>query len=492
MVPWQNVPFEDWEKEPGQFDKLREKLTALKMAISVGIKDQYLLFSIGESNEPLARLGLGAKLADRSELRRLEPFAKEKITSISYMSQALNAELATKKKDIDHWIELANQYLKNGGLPADVRARAKKDLDELAKDLKALVPEVGASVSCSYLTARGQESYSFEWGEHPGVDSSKPLSLLYHCGGNPILAVVGRSRYSPEIYQLVVKWLKVAYGYIDELVVPRLEEDKKAQYEQFTKIAFPLLRRWDKATGEMLLPALAGGQFAFVLDAKIASKQWIRGMPASSEALPMVEPAIVLGVTDSALLERAMSEYRAIANDAVARVREVIPIVPALEIPAPESKKLSTGTLYYYPVPAFLGLDRQIMPNAAVSSHVAALSLSESQSARLLAKTPLRASGGPLADLSRPRASAVYCDWPALVDAATPWVDFGLRAAGPNPLGGLLDESADDQSQNQGENLRKQVHTFLEVLKILKVTSTGTYLEDGVLVTHSETTWKDL
>ena len=32
--------------------------------------------------------------------------------------------------------------------------------------------------------------------------------------------------------------------------------------------------------------------------------------------------------------------------------------------------------------------------------------------------------GGVLADLGRPRACAVWVDWAAAVEAASPWVDF--------------------------------------------------------------------
>jgi hypothetical protein len=492
MVPWEQIPFDRFETEPGQFDKLRDKLASLKLGLSVGIREGYVLICLDGSGHPAARLGRGSKLSDRPEFKRLSPFAGRPITSIGYLSQAMRAELGTKKKDVDEWITTANKYLDDAGLPDEVRSRAHKDLKELAQDVKALIPEVGASLGFSFLTDRGQESYSFEWGEHPGVDASKPLSLLDHCGGNPILAAVGRSKYTLENYRLVAKWLKVAYGYVEEFVVPRLDDDKKEQYERFSKIAFPLLRRLDSTTSQRLLPALADGQVGFVLDAKIRSKQWIRGIPASDNPLPMLEPAILFGVSDAELLKQAMSDYRSIINDAIMQVREAIPIVPAFQIPEPKTTKVKSGSLYFYPLPQFIGLDPQIVPNAGLSAHVAALAISKQHSERLLSRVPLSMSGGPLADVSRPLAGAFYFNWPELVDAARPWVDFGLHAAGPNPLAGILDETAGGKGENEGEGLRKQVHAFLDVLKALRGSTSATYLEEGVLVTHSETVVKDL
>ena len=317
--------------------------------------------------------------------------------------------------------------------------------------------------------------------------------MLDHCGGNPILALAGRAKYTPENYRLLVKWLKVAYGYVDDFVVPQLDDDKKEQYARFSKVVLPLLRRLDTTTGERLLPALADGQVGLVLDAKIRSKQWIRGIPASDEALPMLEPAIVLGVSDAALLKQAMSEYRSITNDAIAQAREMLPFIPALDIPDPQTMKVKSGTLYFYPVPQFIGLDPQIVPNAGLSSHVGVLAISEQHSERLLARTPLKVSSGPLADTKRHLAGALYFDWPQLIDAAAPWVDFGLGAAGPKLLAGLLDEPADGQeAQNEGDNLRKQVHTLLNILKVIRLFTSAAYLEDGILVTHTETIIKDI
>ena len=76
MVPWQQFPFEDFEKEPGQFDKLRERLASLKMSLSVGLRDGYVLVSINGTGQPPAHLGQGSKLAEQPEFKRLTPFAR--------------------------------------------------------------------------------------------------------------------------------------------------------------------------------------------------------------------------------------------------------------------------------------------------------------------------------------------------------------------------------------------------------------------------------
>src|SRR5262249_47612054 len=156
-------------------------------------------------------------------------------------------------------------------------------------------------------------------------------------------------------------------GYVDEFVLPRLGEDAKEQYQRISKLALPILERLGNATETMLIPALADGQFGFVLDAKITSKQWHKALPASEKPLPMLEPAFVVGVSDAALLTKAFAEYRSIANETIGKLHELFPDkIPEFQIPAAQSRKLKTGTSYFYPIPAELGLDDKISPNGAV------------------------------------------------------------------------------------------------------------------------------
>jgi hypothetical protein len=303
-------------------------------------------------------------------------------------------------------------------------------------------------------------------------------------GGSPILAVLGRAKYQPEHYKSFVKWVKKLDRYIEDIVVPRLDADKKEIFDQVTKIVYPLANRLDKATGDMLLPALADSQGGFVLDGKIKSDQWIQQMPKSDSPLPMIEPAIVLGVSDVALLKKAFSEYRAIGNDTIAKVREAIPFVPEFQIPEPDTKEAKGGTLYYYPLPP-VGLDPQIGPNAGLGAHVVVFTISQSHTERLLADTPLKVSGGPLADLNKPRSGAAYFDFAGLIDLFGPWIDYAIKqkaqeGAGSLPPGMTL------------ESLQSQIHSVLDVLKCLKSFSSSTYVEDKVQVTHNETIFKDL
>lgn len=479
MVPWQEIPFKRFEEKPGQFDALQKSLRQMKLTISFGIRDGYLLLSIGESNKQLTRLGQGKRLIDRPEFKPLGKFAKERLTSISYTSQAFNAKIATGKEDIDGLVEFAKGALTKANLTADQRKRIDKDLDDLATGLKSGITEPGASLGFAFLTKRGQESYSYALDSAARAGTVKPLTLLNHVGGSPILACVGRGMPTPEQYKGFIKWVKKAYGYVEEFALPHMPPGERDKYEQIMKIAQPFLARADKVTAEMLLPALADGQIAFVLDAKLTSKQWHPAMPAGNKPLPILEPAFVFGVSDAPLLEKAFGEYRGITNEFLTQLNKLAPNeVPQLQIPPPQSRKAKAGTLYFYPLPAQLGLDKRIIPTAGVAPSVASLTISHEHAERLLTRTPLKVDGGPLAKTDRPLLSAVYFDWAGFVDALTPWVDYGFDQAG--------------KSGQDLDSIAKQVRTVAEVLKCLRTVTSVTYIEGNAVVTHSEVVIRDV
>jgi hypothetical protein len=488
MVPWDQIPFKDFEEKPGQYDDLVKKLKQMKLTVSLGVRGKYLLLAVGASSAHVTQLSKGPnRLADRAELKPLARFADRRITGINYSSKALQAKAGMSKNDLNDLSKTVSDWLGQAGEMTDAQKKQlKKDLDDLAKDLKKFIPEPGATLGFSFLTDRGQESYQYDWSENLTADGSKPLTLLNHVGGAPILATVGRSKYSPEDYQLLVKWIKVANRYAEQFLVAKLEPEPKEKYEKLVKTIQPLLKRLDEVTSKMLLPALADGQAGLVLDAKLTSKNWVLLLPPTEQALPMLEPAIVIGVSDAALLRKAMGEYRSIANDLIAKVREVVDEMPEFEIPAPQSRKGKGGDLYSYPLPGNLPLDRRLLPTAALSDKVAALTISNEHAERLLTSTPLKTEGGPLADLKRPLAMATYFNWAGLIDAVAPWVDMGLRMAGP-----LVDPVIGDVARGD-QDLPTQVRTIMNVLRVFRTYTSATYLEDKVLVTHSETVFRDL
>ena len=75
------------------------------------------------------------------------------------------------------------------------------------------------------------------------MDGSKPLGLLKHVGGNPILGIVGRRKVSLEHYDTMEKWAKVGWKYMEELALPRVPEEEREKVTAFLNDLKPLLIR---------------------------------------------------------------------------------------------------------------------------------------------------------------------------------------------------------------------------------------------------------
>ncbi len=175
-----------------------------------------------------------------------------------------------------------------------------------------------------------------------------------------------------------------------------------------------------------------------------------------------------------------MTDYRKTLNELYENVRGVLPNkenIPEFKIPAPESEKGANGLLLFYPIPEEVGLDKQFQPTFGVGSNVSVLTLSKKHAERLMGKTGLKMTSGPLSRKTDFVGVSVL-DWPALIDAMSPWVEFGMMTA-PVPKDKL-------------GQMQKDAKVVFEVLKCFKGGSSATFLEDGILVTHVEKIVKDL
>jgi hypothetical protein len=485
LVPWDMLHIRDYEAKEGEFDALMKKLQGLKLSVSLGVHQGYVVLAIGGSAEDLGAIGgTGKRLTEVAELKPLAKAAGKRLTSIGYTSKALNARVATTSADLTSLAEGLGELLKAADLPAAQAENLRQDLKTLAAGASKDLPEPGAGLAFSYLTEHGSESFSYDYTKYPnGLDGSKPLTLTEHLGGNPILWYVARSKTNPETYRSFSKHAPVVFGHIEEALFTKLDDNQKEQYENVKKKVVPLLKRLDEITGTLLLPSLADGQFGLLLDAKWKSTQWHMMAPGTPQPLPLPELGILLGISDEAKFREAMKSYQALINDALAVASELSNgQIPDLKMPDPTTEKTAGGLLAYYPIPPEFGLDAQVVPTAGLSKRVLALSLSRAHTERLLKPTPLKVERGPLADLKTKKlASASGFNWPALVDAVTPWIELAVTAANPPPV-----------PPGPDGDVMKQVRTVLEVMKVFRGSYSVTYYEDGVMITHSESILRDL
>jgi hypothetical protein len=484
MIPWDEIPMDNlksMEAEDGDLEKVVEQLKDAKLVIALGVRDNYLVLSIGESLKTLEKLGMGKRLIDREEIKPLAKYLDKKLTSVGYVSEAMNRQANSQENNVDQLEDMAEEVLPLAKVTDEQKERIAKDIKSLAKDIKTLIPDVGAAMSVSFLNDRGYEGYQYVWGEHKMLDGSKSLELLQHIGGNPILGIVARenAKSSVEQYDMFVKWIKTGYGYFQEFALPAMKEKEREQANKFLEKAVPLFVRMDKANREMLIPATADGQSALVLDRKLASKQFFDAMPAAEKELAMAEPAVVVGVSDAKLLKQGMAEYREIINGLIDAARQIegSDIPKEIMIPEPKVTEGASGTIFSFVLPLEWGVDKKIVPNFGLSDKVGVFTASLDHTERLLKATPLSTEGS-IIKADRPLAAAVWFNWAALVDAAAPWIDYAA--------------AQDGGDNDEKQSVLDQVHTAVDVLKVIRSVSVEMYLENDVLVHHAQIEIRDV
>ncbi len=479
-IPW--IPWDEWTdgikemgSKAGDAQKALNRIKESKVVVALCVRDNYLLVSIGSSLDGLEKLGKGDRLIDRPEFKPLAKFVDKPLTSVTYLSAALNQQIADEQPTIDNLLKLLDESLSDLGLNDRQKARVRKDAESLAADVKSLLPKPGATMGLSFLADHGVEAYQYSFGGHGHLDGSRPLGLLEHVGGNPPFAVVARQKVNVKNYDLLVKWVRVVYGCFKEFGVAALPEKNRKQVQKFLAAAAPLVERFDKANREMLFPALADGQLGLVLDDKLASDHFIESLPPTEKPMPMLEPALVFGVSDAKLLFKAMGEYRTVVDGLIGAAHQIegVNIPPDVALPAPTVSETSYGKIYSFALPAELGVDKKIVPNFGLSDKVAVISATREHAERLLKSTP-PAAGGVLAKTDRPLAAAAWLHWGALLDAAGPWVDFASDQI-----------TANAEDAEESKSVVDQFRLTVDVLKVLRNVSNETYLEDGALVNHA-------
>jgi len=482
MIPWDDASIKDFEDKPGEFNDLVTHLKAAKATVSLGVKNSYLLVAVTSAADALGKFGAkGTTLGEQPDLKVLGKHASKPITSVGYVSKAFRKS-ATSGADLGSTATSLKRMLEKADLPAARKKAIEKDLDDLVAQLKKYQPEVGAVASVEYMIDDGYEGYRYDLSNQEKVKGAR-LHLLEHFGGNPILGVAGAMPVSGEGYEFLVKTIKTTYGHVEAVFMDKADDNAKDEYKKFTKNFFPLVEKLNQTTTKEFLPALGPkGGIGLVIDAKWTSKQWIQMAPPTPKPMPMIEVGLLLGLSDAAKFQKALKEYRLTFNEIWEKVREASrDNVPDFKIPAAESSKVKGGTLFFYPIPEDAGVDKQVTPTLGVGTDAAAFTLSKAHAERLITSTPLKVTKGPLAG-KKDVVSGCYFDFHALLAALEPWTEVAASAAGA---------SDDKEAKKKAEMVARDVKSGLEILRVFHGYQSATYVEGGMLVTHSQTIVKD-
>lgn len=488
LIPWdelregarnpEEIPAELWEDVIG-------KLKQRTLVLSVGVRENYLLLAASPTTDYLATLGNGDLLIDHEKLAPVRKHAARPVTSITYVSDAFMQNVSRPDQSIDQLVSLGTLGVGLAPVPEGLQDEIRADLTKLGDDLKTLLPKPGAVTGVSFMTDVGYEGFTHNWTENLYYDGSRPLDVLNHVGGSPLVMFAGRSKPNPAGMDILRTVVRRGLYYFDQLGVDELEPEQRDIYKQLRSDLDPLLIRLDEITTDLLLPAFADRQGALVLDAQATSKRWHESLPESDVPLPMVELGMVYGVSDRDLIVKTFTEYKSTIDTMIEKLSKALPNnVPPLQIPVPNAREFPEGTIYYYLTPALLGVDgTRFAPNAGLSEKYLAVSLMPRTTRRLLGSQPLTA-GTPLADTSQPLAAASHLNWAGLVDAAVKWTDYGIDL--------YLQSEGRATDGGEAEALKSQIRLGASFLRCFQGATAATRVEGDAIVTHHQIRFQDL
>ena len=432
-LPWHDLEttVDDELRGSADLEKVIDRLQALDLVIAVGLIGDRVILSIGDSVDHLEKLALPA--SGRKGLLATAPFTpllghKDKpLTGIAYVSGELAALGRQSTGGLDAFASLADEAVQGGNLSPEGGAEARQLLDKAEKVFAKRLPAPSPWLAFAFLTDSGYEGYAWDWAANQPRDGSRRLDLLEHVGGEPLAVAVTRLRSDPALIDDLAALAAGGWSFFKKHHLPRAKADDRTKAERFDALVAPLGARLVEVLRTKIVPAVADGQVGLVLDAETTSTRPVRDLPASSEPLPIVEPAIVLPLADAKLFREALSDLFEIADGLVDAVRAVDPdaVAADYEVPEPEKTQVAAGAVWSFPLTR-AGLDEQLRPAIGIGEQAAVFSLVPGQVGRLLAASRLD-TGAQLSTFDKPLAGAAALDFAGLVDAVRPWVVYVTR-----------------------------------------------------------------
>jgi len=501
QVPWQDLQEQlagDIGPVPG-LDRVFERLASLRLVVALGQIGDRVILSVGGSLDHLAKLALPA--GARPGLLTTKPFAPlrehadKPITGISYLSGEMAAEFATRPGDVQASLEAV------AGLAAvmDVSAEVTRDVQAwLAKGAEALarrLPDPGPWLGYSFMTPEGYEGYAWDWSDNQPFDSRKRLDLLEHAGGAPLAVAALRFKSDPQLFDEIGGFLGRGLDLVRTHGLPGFDADDFDQLSRWDEALAPVLAKAAAAFRDKLGRALADGQVGFAIDAKAKGKRPHRDLPAATEPLPLLEPAIVLPLADPKLFREGLSDLFALSDELVATLRRLDPdaVRPGYRVPDPEREKVEGGSVWSFPLPN-AGLDEQVRPAIGIGENVVVLSLVPRQAARMLGASRLETGSG-VTNFEEPLARAAAIDVPGVIDALRPWILYGVRYGCVMQRDGRVGPDDELGADVETEQVKEALHVadvVLEAAKCFRTSVATSTVTDEAHVTHWRNVIRDL
>ncbi|MBN2296355.1 MAG: hypothetical protein JXM70_28260 [Pirellulales bacterium] len=432
---------------------LRKKIEDLKLTIALGIKGDYLLLSLGPSTDGLAMLNMPGKkkqskrLIDRVEMRPVRDMKGCRLTSICYRSREFNRALYASNRYAAAIARRLDAGIASANFDKDTKIRLQTEAAALRKDIESLRRKPGALVKVCLMSERGMESYCFDRSQHPWLKGYKPLGLLEHVGGRPLLMKSFRATFTVAQYDMATKWLARSYDLFEDRVLWNIDPAWRKSCRLTVALLRPILRQIDRVNRQVLIPTLQDGQIMFLINED--------------------GPAFVTDTTAAERLQEVFTEYWTVYSD----------VVDALEDTRRGQRpdfNAAKPTISPCPLPEWM----RLYENSAVgrTGRVVIVATSPTAVKRLLEPAP-PTLGGLSTKPKHHRATVCFIDTAALASRVEPGVKQTVGRLAQQAYNGQ--NSAEVQKQ-----IDLHVDTLFECVRVLHSVACERYVEKGAVVTH--------
>ncbi|MFW5681876.1 MAG: hypothetical protein ACOC1G_02620, partial [Phycisphaeraceae bacterium] len=414
-VTGQQLPPDAWVDvsdalaEAGVSEEKRAELEAfirgLRLTLTVGVMDQYLLVSVAEGEGLLAEWGGGPSLAAVEAAASLRQRAGEELRAVALISEPLARLWSMRAEDIrDMSVAVAEAVADRA--PAGLMDRVKSDADQLVADFGGL--RYGPVLKMSFAN-RGFENISIRPYNEGMLAYDESLDIAAHRGSAPIVWSAGHAAADSQSYETLRRWLIKGYGYFEDYALPEMEANDREEFEKSMTVLRPLLASVDRTTRQQMLPAVRGVQSIAVLDGG-GRLAMVPGVGELNPPAPLPRLGFAIRLHDVERFKQAMSGYAAALDQARQAMNERFGEDGAGEMPPlPEirTEQHDRGTLYRYDYPWQLGADLE--PAALLTDDMLILSTSRPHLQEMLA-TATPAQAGVVA-LSQPSGHATVVEF---------------------------------------------------------------------------------
>ena len=493
LVPWDNLGLDAYSDDADLVDTVVDKLRSLDLVIGLGLVGDRVVISIGDSVDHLAKLASsdGAGLSSIDAFGPYRNAGDAKMTSIAYVSEEFVDAVSPTGDDLRMLAKFAEPMAAKAELPAEAGEDARRGLEQMADEYEEMLPQPGAYMAYAYMTDTGFAGENWNWSSNVAVDASQPLSILSHVGGAPFAVVASRTSVDALHLDTLIGWGGMAKDFFEKYLIEKMDDDDREKFDEARETFGPLLEDLVDTLVNKFAPALADRQLALVLDDETKVERLQKELPSSADPLPIVEPAIVLGLADAGLFKEGLNDLFELADRLVNVIREKDPSsIPAgYQIPEPVESSVADGTVWSFPIPQ-AGLAEEIAPAIGLGTDVAVFSLVPGQAGRLLTAADLETASA-LGGFDGPLGAAAAADVPAIIDTLEAWLVYAARYASVQQREGSVDADVELSASDESPMIApffEQAQVVLEACRCLKAGVAEQTIEDGVTITR----WKNL